>query len=227
MLQLKFFFNSAIKSQQFRWNKGGAENFKKNFLNIIKNKNLKFSTKVHCVFHLFSSSLFLSVFLLSFLSVPLSYISNVTNKFNWFFNFSSLFVLSTFIFFCVYWELYKLVNQKKNNSFFKYSKIFISFYSVSGAFAFQNSVAVLQGFIGKKSEFVRTPKFNLVSGEPNLRGKKYINETRSYYYIAEGFLALYFLVSIITTILFAKETLDFCLFIYFYFLDMLIFFCVH
>ena len=64
------FLISAIKSQQFRWNKGGAENFKKHFLNILKNKNLKVSTKVHCAFHLFSSSLFLSVFLLSFLSVP-------------------------------------------------------------------------------------------------------------------------------------------------------------
>ena len=185
------FLISAIKSQQFRWNKGGAENFKKHFLNIIKNKNLKFLTKVHCVFHLFSSSLFLSVFLLSFLSVPLSYISNVTNKFNWFFNFSSLFVLSTFIFFFVYWGLYKLVNPKKNNSFFEYSKIFISFYSVSGAFAFQNSVAVLQGFIGKNPNLLG--HLNLIWFLGNqLERKKYVNESRSYYFIIEGFLALYF-----------------------------------
>ena len=112
------FLIGAIKSQQFRWNKGGAENFKKHFLNILKNNNLKFSTKVHSAFHLFSSSIFLSVFLLSFLSVPLSYVSNVTSRFNWFFNFSSLFVLSTIIFFYVYWKLFKLVNQKKNQFIF-------------------------------------------------------------------------------------------------------------
>ena len=212
------FLISAIKSQQFRWNKGGAENFKKHFLSILKSNNLKFVTKLHCVFHLFSSSLFLSVFLLSFLSVPLSYVSNVTNKFNWFFNFSSLFVLSTIIFFYVYWELYKLINKKKNNSFFEYIKIFISFYSISGAFAFQNSVAVLQGFTGKKSEFVRTPKFNLTAGERNMKEKKYTNEYKSYYLIIEGFLALYFLVSIITTILFANRNfgfLPFHLFLFF------------
>ncbi len=52
---------------------------------IEPNGYLKVSTKVHCAFHLFSSSLFLSVFLLSFLSVPLSLVSNVTNKFDWFF----------------------------------------------------------------------------------------------------------------------------------------------
>ena len=212
------FLISAIKSQQFRWNKGGAENFKKHFPSIIKNSNLKFATKLHCIFHLFSSTLFLSVFLLSVLSVPLSYVSNATNKFNWFFNFSSLFVLSTFIFFYVYWELYKLVNKKKINSFFEYIKIFTSFYSISGAFAFQNSIAVLQGFIGKNSEFVRTPKFNLTSGETNLKEKKYVNESRSYYFIIEGFLALYFLVSIIATILFANRNfgfLPFHLFLFF------------
>ena len=212
------FLIHAIKSQQFRWNKGGAENFKKHFLNILKNNNLKFATKLHCIFHLFSSSLFLSVFLLSFLSVPLSYVSNVTIKFDWFFNFSSLFVLSTFIFFYVYWELYKLTNKKKINSFFEYTKIFICFYSVSGAFSFQNSVAVLEGFIGKKSEFVRTPKFNLASGETNFNEKKYVNESRSYYFIIEGFLALYFLVSIINTILFANKNfgfLPFHLFLFF------------
>ena len=212
------FLISAIKSQQFRWNKGGAENFKKHFLNILKNKNLKVSTKVHCAFHLFSSSLFLSVFLLSFLSVPLSLVSNVTNKFDWFFNFSSLFALSTIIFFYVYWEIFKLVNKKKIYSFFEYIKIFISFYSVSGAFAFQNSVAVLQGFTGKKSEFVRTPKFNLTSGENNLKEKKYVTESRLYYFIIEGFLALYFLISIINTILFANRNfgfLPFHLFLFF------------
>ncbi len=212
------FLIGAIKSQQFRWNKGGAENFKKHFFNILKNNNLKFSTKVHSAFHLFSSSIFLSVFLLSFLSVPLSYVSNVTSRFNWFFNFSSLFVLSTIIFFYVYWKLFKLVNKKKINSFFEYTKIFIFFYSISGAFAFQNSVAVLQGFIGKKSEFVRTPKFNLSSGKTNLKEKKYVNESRSYYFIIEGFLAIYFLVSIITTILFANRNfgfLPFHLFLFF------------
>ncbi len=212
------FLISAVKSQQFRWNKGGAENFKKHFLNILKNNNLKFSTKLHCVFHLFSSSIFLSVFLLSFLSVPLSYISNITSRFNWFFNFSSLFVLSTIIFFYIYWKLFKLVNKKKNNSFFEYTKIFISFYCLSGAFAFQNSVAVLQGFFGKKTEFIRTPKFNLVSRKTNLKEKKYVNESRSYYYIIEGFLALYFLVSIIATILFANQNfgfLPFHLFLFF------------
>ena len=48
--------------------------------------------------------------------------------------------------------------------------------------------------------------------------KKYTNEYKSYYLIIEGFLALYFLVSIITTILFANRNfgfLPFHLFLFF------------
>ena len=159
------FLIGAIKSQQFRWNKGVLK-ILKTFFKYFKNNNLKFSTKVHSAFHLFSSSIFLSVFLLSFLSVPLSYVSNVTSSFNWFFNFSSLFVLSTIIFFYVYWKLFKLVNQKKINSFFEYTKIFIFFYSISGAFAFQNSVAVLQGFIGKNRNLLGHLNLICLLGKP-------------------------------------------------------------
>ena len=76
----------------------------------------------------------------------------------------------------------------------------------------------MQGFTGKKSEFVRTPKFNLTSGENNLKEKKYVTESRLYYFIIEGFLALYFLISIINTILFANRNfgfLPFHLFLFF------------
>ena len=79
-------------------------------------------------------------------------------------------------------------------------------------------MAVLEGLIGKKSEFVRTPKFNLTSKKNNIKEKKYVNESRSYYLIIEGFLALYFLVGIITTILFANRNfgfLPFHLFLFF------------
>lgn len=39
---------SAARSQQFRWNKGGAENFRKMMWRVLKSKNISFKTKVHC-----------------------------------------------------------------------------------------------------------------------------------------------------------------------------------
>ncbi|HAI41824.1 MAG TPA: glycosyl transferase family 2, partial [Maribacter sp.] len=61
---------SAARSQQFRWNKGGAENFRKTVWSVITAKNIPFKTKFHGVMHLLNSSMFLCVFLVAILSIP-------------------------------------------------------------------------------------------------------------------------------------------------------------
>ena len=43
---------SAARSQQFRWNKGGAENFRKMMWRVLKNQNISAKTKVHGLLHL-------------------------------------------------------------------------------------------------------------------------------------------------------------------------------
>ena len=52
---------SAARSQQFRWNKGGAENFQKMFRKVLSSKNLTFKTKFHGILHLLNSTMFLNV----------------------------------------------------------------------------------------------------------------------------------------------------------------------
>ena len=47
---------SAARSQQFRWSKGPAENFKKTFKAVLANKTLPLSTKIHSLFHLLNST---------------------------------------------------------------------------------------------------------------------------------------------------------------------------
>ena len=47
---------SSIRSQQFRWNKGGAENFQKMVKKVVRSKNIKLSTKLHSVLHLLSTA---------------------------------------------------------------------------------------------------------------------------------------------------------------------------
>ena len=58
---------SAARSQQFRWNKGGAEVFKKSVRNVLAAKNISWKTKFHGVMHLLNSSMFLYVFLVAIL----------------------------------------------------------------------------------------------------------------------------------------------------------------
>ena len=52
---------SAARSQQFRWNKGGAENFKKMLWRVLKNDNISTKTKIHGILHLLNSTMFLNV----------------------------------------------------------------------------------------------------------------------------------------------------------------------
>ncbi|RKM87624.1 glycosyltransferase, partial [Aquimarina sp. BL5] len=52
---------SAARSQQFRWNKGAAENFQKLYWKMLKDKTVSIKTKFHSFFHLLNSSMFLLV----------------------------------------------------------------------------------------------------------------------------------------------------------------------
>ena len=57
---------SAVRSQQFRWNKGGAENFQKMIRKVWTHPQLSLATKFHASIHLLSSSMFLGVLSLHF-----------------------------------------------------------------------------------------------------------------------------------------------------------------
>ena len=67
---------SAARSQQFRWNKGGAENFRKMIFKVFSNKTLPLKTKIHGMLHLLNSTMFLNVLIVGVLSIPMLYIRN-------------------------------------------------------------------------------------------------------------------------------------------------------
>ena len=184
---------SAARSQQFRWNKGGAENFRKSVWNVVSAKNISFKTKFHGVMHLLNSSMFLCVFLVSFLSIPTMYIKALYPQFDWAFDVLSFFVLSTIILFVCYWFTYKSIQGSSFDNFVDYIKIFFTFFSVALGFSLHNSIAVLEGHMGKRSEFVRTPKFNLSNISDSWKGNKYLTKKLSPNMILEFALMLYFL----------------------------------
>ncbi len=184
---------SAARSQQFRWNKGGAENFRKTVLSVVSAKNISFKTKFHGVMHLLNSSMFLCVFLVSVLSIPTMYIKEIYPQFDWVFSVLSFFVLSTIILFICYWFTYKSIQGSSFDNFVDYIKIFFTFFSVALGFSLHNSIAVLEGHMGKRSEFVRTPKFNLDNITDSWKGNKYLAKKLSPNMILEFALMIYFL----------------------------------
>jgi cellulose synthase/poly-beta-1,6-N-acetylglucosamine synthase-like glycosyltransferase len=72
---------SAARTQQFRWNKGGAENFQKMAKRIIISKNISIKTKIHGLLHLLNSSMFICIFLVAILSIPMLYNELFCNEF--------------------------------------------------------------------------------------------------------------------------------------------------
>ncbi|TPN87261.1 cellulose synthase family protein [Aquimarina algicola] len=183
---------SAARSQQFRWNKGAAENFQKLYWKLLKDKTVPFKTKFHSFFHLLNSSMFLLVLLVAVLSVPVMYIKNNNPMFSWYFNVIAFFALSTFIFFFCYWHTFKKIHGKGFWNFMEYVKMFFTFFSIAMGFSVHNSMAVLEGHFGKKSEFVRTPKFNINTLKDSWKGNKYISKNISGNTVIEALLMGYF-----------------------------------
>lgn len=142
--------------------------------------------------HLLNSSMFLYVFIVAILSVPMMYIKEAYPDLGWVFKLTSFFIVSTVILFGCYWITYKNIQGKTFDDFVDYVKLFFSFFSVALGFSLHNVSAVLQGYWGKKTEFVRTPKFNISSLKDSWKGNKYINKKLSPNMIFEFFTHVLF-----------------------------------
>jgi len=95
-----------------------------------------------------------------------------------------------------YWHSYRDKTDQKVKSFFTFAGRFFVFLMVSMGLALNNSVAVLEGYLGIKSSFVRTPKFN-VNVKTEFKGNKYDKKSLSILNIGEGLLATLFLFTAI------------------------------
>lgn len=201
---------SAARSQQFRWNKGGAENFRKMFKRVVSSE-MSFKSKMHGVLHLLNSTMFLNVLIVGILSIPMLYIKNEYGHLREYFIVMSFFVISTIIFFICYWYMYKKTYGNGVKNFISYIGMFFTFFSIAMGFSFHNSIAVLEGHAGKRSEFVRTPKFNLKAVGGNWKTNKYLRKKISPHVFIEGILMFYFAFGMYSAFIVGTEP-DFGLF---------------
>lgn len=203
---------SAARSQQFRWNKGGAENFRKMAWKLVKNKHISAKTKAHGLLHLLNSSMFLNILIVAVLSIPMLYIKNEYESLKPYFYVMSFFVVSSIIFFVCYWFMYKKIYGNSLKDFIGYLGMFFTFFSIAMGFSLHNSVAVLEGHFGKRSDFVRTPKFNINSLSDSWKNNKYLSKKIPIYVLFEGLLALYFGFGMYSAFVVGNQGGDFGLF---------------
>ena len=184
----------GYKSQQFRWNKGGAETAVK-ILPVLLRQNLPSSIKLHAFGHLLNSSVYLLVLAAILLSIPVLYF--VEQYFlQDIFVYLSIFFLATiataFVFFIA---LYSTIINKKNAILY-YILFFPVFLSVNMGLSLHNAMAVAKGLAGFKTPFIRTPKFNILNGSDRWQEKTYSFRKIEILTGLEAILGLYFLYGI-------------------------------
>jgi cellulose synthase/poly-beta-1,6-N-acetylglucosamine synthase-like glycosyltransferase len=182
---------SALKSQQHRWMKGGAEVFIKMWKRLATTKGLKISDRIHGLAHLFNSSVFVFILILSLLSLAVLHIKDSFSDLNIFIKYGMYFFSSTIFLGFYYWNSFR---DKRGNFFgdlFRFLGRFVQFLTVSMALGLSNAVAVIEGYLGIKSSFVRTPKFN-VSKKDEFKGNKYDKKSLSIINILEGIFMVTF-----------------------------------
>lgn len=187
---------SALKSQQHRWMKGGAECFRKMWKRLLTAGGVKLGDRVHGLSHLFNSSVFIFILSVAILSLIVLHIKDSFSDLNYILQYMSIFIVSTVFLMFYYWHSYRDKTENVVKSFFRFTGRFFQFLIVSMGLSLSNTVAVIEGYMGIKSSFVRTPKFN-VSKKTEFKGNKYDKKKLSIINLLEG---LFFLVFGYTTI---------------------------
>ena len=180
----------AVKSQQFRWNKGAAETAKKNLGNVFRT-NLSWVNKLHSTFHLLNSSVFIFLLLAALMSIPMLYIKYQHPPLKILFDIGSVFLIGFFSITFFYWTSVKYSSIRQKKTYFL--KTYPLFLSISMGLSLHNSLAVLEGITGFRSDFIRTPKFNIRNRGESWANNKYIKPKINWTTIMEGLLCLYFL----------------------------------
>lgn len=186
---------NGLKSQQFRWMKGGAETAKK-ILPTVWKSHMTFGQKIHATSHLLGSSVFLFIFLVGVISVPLLFILSELQLGT---DFLASFLIGMLAIIAVYYVANVQAELKKESyskMLFKFIILFPVFLALSMGLSLHNSVAVLQGYRGKKSPFVRTPKFDIKGLADSFKKRKYLASKITWTTFMEGILALYFIAAV-------------------------------
>lgn len=194
---------SAIKSQQFRWTKGAAETAKKNLGKVIKAK-LPLGTKVHATFHLLNSFLFICILMSGLMSVPIVFFKAGNEWLQDIFQIGSIFILSLVALISFFWISRSQYEEGPlATRFSKFILTFPLFLSISMGLSLHNAIATMEGYLGIKSPFIRTPKYNIQASSDNWRTRtEYLTKSLTPLTILEGILALYFLGGIFMDIYF-------------------------
>ncbi|NEU08359.1 glycosyltransferase [Flavihumibacter sp. R14] len=190
------FLLSSLRTQQFRWIKGGIETSKKIIGNLWKSSH-SLRVKLFGSFHLLGNYVYLFILASSILSVPVMFIKHTTPGLEVFFTLNSLFFIVFIINFSYCFTTIFVIRNNVSESLREVAAVFPMAMLVSLGMSYHNSIAVLQGVSGRKTEFVRTPKLQRSS-----ESEGYNDERSLLSELPETILFVYFLCAVIAGIYF-------------------------
>ena len=180
----------GYKAQQFRWSKGAAECAKKNIPALWKS-NSTFWAKMIGSFHLLNSSVFLIVLGFILISMPLAYSMSVLKDETWVQTIIPFLLVSNVLLLCVFIGGNSKRMAKKPIEILLFPIIFIAFLVMNMGISLYMSIGVIEGYLGKKSEFVRTPKFNVQKSKKSADKLKYNRIKLSFVNVFEVLIIIY------------------------------------
>ncbi len=152
----------AFKAQQYRWTKGGAQTCRKLLPRILASK-LPWPVKLEAFWHLTGNMVYGYVVLLTVLLFPALYLKvhlfsqNAAARLVFDMSLLTLATFSASTF-------YVCSQRELNRSWWDSVKYLPAVMGLGIGIALNNTRAMLQGFFGKPSEFVRTPKYGVAAG---------------------------------------------------------------
>jgi len=186
---------NGAKRQQFRWAKGSIQCAVKLLGNILVKRKIAFDTKLQAFIQLTRHVVF-PLMLLQFLLLPILLASEVN-----LYIVSFLPALTLATYFAMGPGAYVLVIHKMYDGSTWKDKVkalpYLLIYSIG--MAVNNSVAVFDGVVGKKNEFLRTPKYGIIKNEDDWRDKAY-NLPFTKTTLLEMFFAVYGILGIFIAI---------------------------
>ncbi len=159
---------NALKSQQYRWTKGAVETARKILPGLWKSK-LPMRLKIHSTFHLTNNFVYPFILILALLNLPIIIIKKQVPESGIYFIIFGFFLLS----FTASFIFYALSQRSLYKDWKKRMILFPLFMSGSMGFSVNNTRAVIQGLLGIRTPFIRTPKYRLIGKKGSIFGKNY------------------------------------------------------
>ena len=186
---------NGLKLQQFRWTKGAIETAKKHLRRVWKSEQ-PLAVKLHATIHLTSNVVFPFILFIALLNVPIVLVKKAHPELDPYYNWMAIFILasiSTFLFY--------LCAQRNIRGDWKHRiLLFPVFMAGTMGLAVNNTKGVLEALFNKKSEFKRTPKYNITKKEDTWTQSIYRLSKVSLGTMIELLLAIYFVVGVIISV---------------------------